>query len=343
MAKPIAIQINDIHLDRGNLDQVTDIFHQLCGLCTKESIYTVFIAGDIFESRTSQRLETLNAFLNILNILHSSNIHAFLIPGNHDKTRYDSKESFVDSFSFHPALTIFDDYDCTDLEVGTRVHFMPFFKEDVWLEKFRPEFLEDGQNILITHVSITGSVNNDGSVVESPLSINTFKGFDRVYSGHYHNFQEIKGKFIHCPSPYQANFGEDNKKGFTIIYDDLTYEIKKAKFKEYKKVKINLDEIKKSELDDLMKEYSNSNANIRFEVLGSESKVKSIKKDNFYAVGIDIKTKVKEVEDSLVYAENEEIISFNKTSLIEEFEECCEENDWEFETGNKYLERKLNG
>lgn len=342
MSKPLAIQINDVHIKKENVEQVLDITNQLISTCNELNVNTVFIAGDVFESRTSQRLEVLNAFLQMLNLFNENGITCYTIPGNHDKTRYDSEDSFLDAFKYHPAIKLMRDYEKVNIG-GISCHFMPFFDEKMFLDKFNPKIEIGKKNILITHVAITGSRNNDGTLVESSLSVNMFEGFDRIFSGHYHDYQVIKDKFIHCPSPYQANYGEDEKKGFTVIYDDLTYEIKIANFPKFKKVKVNLDEVKKDELDDLIKENSLSNDNVRFEIIGSESKIKAIKKDKFIAAGIDVKTKVKEIDDSLIYAEKDEIVSFNNASLMEEFKEFCKENELNYLEGVKYLEKKING
>lgn len=346
MPKPIAIQINDIHLKKENIDTVKDISNQLISTCKELNVSNVIIAGDVFDSRTSQRLEVLNAFLYILDNFQIHNIHCYVIAGNHDKTRYDSEDSFLDAFCYHPAMTLFRNYNVKEIG-GVNFHFMPFFEEKMYLDIYNTNNTKEGKkeakNALITHIAITGSRNNDGTLVESSLNVELFQDFNKVFSGHYHDYQVIKDKFIHCPSPYQANYGEDEKKGFTVIYDDLSYEIKVAEFKRFKKVKINIDDTNKKELDELLKQYSKSEDNIRFEIVGSESKVKALQKDRFVAAGIDVKTKVKEINDSLIYAESEEIVSYDTSSIKEAFKEFCEDNELNYEEGLKYLNYKLNG
>ena len=43
--------------------------------------------------------------------------------------------------------------------------------------------------ILLTHIAVTGSKNNDGTLVSSKLSTKLFKNFYKVLSGQYHDKQ----------------------------------------------------------------------------------------------------------------------------------------------------------
>lgn len=344
MKKPITLISNDWHLKRENIELIKDLVKQKCSLAKSLGLKYVFALGDIFDSRKSQPQEVLSAFADILDIFHDNGIKLIAISGNHDKAVYSGSTSYLDPYFHHPSFELYSEFDVIDLNEELRVHVAPFFVEEVWLEKAKFNLLKDGKNILFTHIGVTGSKNNDGSKVENCYNKKTFKGFDRVFSGHYHDFQEIyDGFFIHTPSLFQSNYGEDDNKGFTILYDDLSYSIHVADFPRYIKVKVDLDKIENKELARLTKDYSNNDNNVRFEFIGSENKLKSIKKELFTDAGIEVKTVIKEVVESVELTETNEVLSFDKTSIVDEFESFCEENGYDIEKGLTYLKKKLNG
>ena len=60
----------------------------------------------------------------------------------------------------------------------------------------------------------------------------------------------------------------------------------------------------------------------------------------FTDCGIDIKTKIKEITDSIELTESDEVVSFDSSNIVEEFEKFCEEQKLDVETGMKYLNKK---
>ena len=348
--QPLVVISTDWHLKEQNIVQITDLVTQQCELAKKLKLSYLICLGDVFDSRIAQREEVLTAFGKILDIIHSYNLKLWLIPGNHDKTDYTSKESFLTPYKDHPCLTLvslsgsipFSDY-------KIRLGFIPFFSEEKWLEQFKEyceySSLEDLDKqikiILLTHIAVTGSRNNDGNLVSSTISTKLLKPFYKVFSGHYHDAQKIGENFYHLPSIQQNNYGEDIEKGFTILNSDGSHEFVKSKFKEYKKISIDLDTISGSQIDSLKQQYKGSRDNIRFEFTGSEKVLKSLKKEDFTSLGIDFKTKVKEIEIDIQYAEVTEVIEHTKDSIKEEFEKFCKQEKLDVKEGLKYLNKIL--
>ena len=89
------------------------------------------------------------------------------------------------------------------------------------------------------------------------------------------------------PSLRQNSYGENNNKGFTLLYDDLSYEIVKGVFKEYKKIKLNIDGKTKVEINNILKKYELDDRNLRFEVYGDENSLRSLDLDIFKSKNID--------------------------------------------------------
>ena len=77
-----------------------------------------------------------------------------------------------------------------------------------------------------------------------------FKQFDLVVVGHYHDRQLIGDRVHYIGSSHQANFGEDEAKGFGIVWSDCTIEYEQTQFPKY--VKTYLDAKDKHGLRDIL-------------------------------------------------------------------------------------------
>jgi exonuclease SbcD len=349
MKKPLLVISTDIHLTKDNIEIIKDLFKQKIEVAKKLKVNDLACLGDVFESRISQRQDVLNAFNDILDMILEAGMTMYLIPGNHDKTVYSEKESFLDPFKSHPALKLIDLSAILPFhDPKIAVCFLPFFQDDKWLERFQDlsdhisiEGWDSHNMILLTHIAVTGSKNNDGTLVSSKLSTKLFKNFYKVLSGHYHDMQKIGENFYHIPSIRQNNFGEDQDKGFTVLYSDGSHELIKSAFKHFIKIRVDLDEKNLQDILNLKNLYKNNQNNIRFELVGSESSVKSIKKEEFSSIGIDIKTRVKEIENDIVFSETEEVKEHTKDSIANEFKVFCEKEGLNYDKGIKYIKNKL--
>jgi len=346
--KPIVVMSTDWHLKETNIEEIKDLITQQCELSVSLGININFCLGDIFDHRTGQKEVTLTAFSDILGIFAKYKIKLVAIPGNHDKQNYEGFSSFIDPFRFHPGFMYIHHHGGIPMEEhGVHFHFLPYMKHGTWLGMFQealeymqPPFKDGKKHVLLTHIAVNGSRNNDGSVVECGIAVNDFKDFDLVLLGHYHDQQQVGHNVFHIPSLQQNNFGENPEKGFTVFYDDCTFETVKSKFKEYEKVKVDFNNITKEELTALTKEYTSVDKFVRFEFTGTSDKVKAINKEEFAALGIDVKIKVKEIEDTIQYADAE-IKEYDKHSIIAAFSDFCEEQDKSFDQGIIHLSKKL--
>ena len=195
------------------------------------------------------------------------------------------------------------------------------------------------KNILLTHTAFSNSINNDGSrVTNSSINYALLKDWDLVLSGHYHDYQQPFKNTYHIPSIRQKNFGEDINKGFTLVHPDLSLEVRKAIFPEYRTHKVNLSTTSvaqvKSELESLQEDYSN----IRLIVEGPTELVQSFNSQEFEQLGIKVKKNNPEVEASLDYVQSSgEIEELTSDKILELFQEFCEREELSFEEGIKYL------
>lgn len=344
MKKPLFVAVTDIHLDQTNFNQRQELFDQIITLMDNWGIFNLMMLGDIFESRKAIPENVLNAFGDILLKLSDSNISTYCIPGNHDKLVYTKKESYLTPFSYYPDFRLIEDFD--DLYIGhpsgygVDVVFAPFFEESVWVEKFEKFFKnrEANQNeILISHIAVTGSQNNNGELVDNGISKKMFDRFGKTFLGHYHNTQEVSEKIIHLPSICQKNFGEDPNKGVSIVYDDLSYEVINLNFRKFVNVEIDLSISTKTQIDKVISDAVKTGAYVKAKFSGTEAEIKSIDKDSLTRLGVKVQTKMKEIEDSVEYSKSEEIKEYDKASLLEAFKDFCGEEGIDFEFGLKFL------
>lgn len=319
--KPIAIIFNDIHIKQGNEDIIKKAFIDMVKKAQEKDIKYIFFAGDCFDSRTFQRQSLLKTFDEMLDCVDKSSCELYAIAGNHDKTLYNSAYSFLAPFKYHPSFHYMEDIKTINFEdINKTITFLPFFEDDILVEKLKNCWKSD---ILISHFEMEGSTNLGKQILKSKIKKSMVKKWGKVFLGHYHNHHEITENIIHLPSLVQNNFGEDENKGFTIMYDDLSYEIVKSDAPNYKKIEINLDEIDSYELNSLKNKYANSKDSIMFKFSGSEAKIKALDKNQFSDIGISINSNF-EAEFSFDKSPDFQT-SYDKDGIFSSFDKYCTE------------------
>ena len=184
-----------------------------------------------------------------------------------------------------------------------------------------------------------GNVSEKANITRKML-----KKWKMTYLGHYHNTHEITKEIVHLPSFRQNNFGEDNNKGFTVIYDDLSYKVIKGRFKEFYKLSIDIDTVTSKEIDSLLELHGGSSNIVRFEFYGDESKLRALNKTKFKEANIDVKVKYESIFEVDAFVKPTMIKVFDEKSVQERFEKFCEEKGYDWEEGvallNKFLKKK---
>jgi exonuclease SbcD len=337
----------DIHISEKNIDLIYNQFEQIIKHCLENGIKHIIQAGDVFDSRKGQPVSTLTCFSNILEKLDENGILMYCIPGNHDKVDYESSQSYLDVFRHFPSLYLMSDLSKLDFLHG-HINFimLPFFKEDTILYSKILEahnlIDENKINVLITHCAIKGVKNNDGSLVDNRITSQLLKKFDKVLVAHYHNEQEFDN--IHyLGSLYQANFGEDEKKGFWTISNNCKLTHHKTQFPLYKKISINVKDYSPEQIEEIVLSQDTKNDNIRVVLKGTFEEINAIDKNKIKQHGVDVKLEASEIQISIEEASEEKFVSFDKGMIQNEFEEFCKSNDFKnLEIGKKYLTKILN-
>lgn len=346
---PLAILSTDWHLKEQNIEQIKALAKQKCDLALKLGVKNLFILGDVFDSRPGQKASVLKAFSDILIQFAEHELKVFAIPGNHDKQSYFSDESYLDVYSKHKNFVVIHKMGGVPFkDHGINFYMLPYYKPVEWINKlieleeyvFTPEKPE-GKCVLLSHQAINGSVNNDGTKVVNDISVNDFSNWDLVLLGHYHDRQQPGHNIHHIPSIQQNNFGEDEDKGFTVFYSDLSFELVKSDFVPYQTVDIDLDTVTIKKLDELVGKIDSECKNVRLNFIASSKTAKSLSREKYSALGFDVRITLREVEDDIVYADKE-VKEYDAQSIKDEFKQFCEERQYDFETGVSFLNAKVN-
>lgn len=338
MKEPIAIIFNDAHLKTGNEADVIRSVKHLIKEAKALSITDLIFAGDLFDSRSFQRQSVLQAFDQILEMIEKAGMTLYLFPGNHDKTVYASYDSFLDIYKHYPCVVFNRELSVIELE-GVSITLLPFFSDDMLIPMLEEA---EGTDILISHFEMAGSTHLGKISEKSSINKKLLSKFTKTYLGHYHNHHEITKDIVHLPSLRQSNFGEDDNKGFSVLYKDLSYEIINGDFKKYKKVVVDANKTSAKDISELINKYRDSSDSIRFEFIGDESKLKAIDKSQFKGSGIDIKLKfdvnyeIKEIETPTV------IEHYGKDQVKDAFKVFCNDKGYDYQEGIVLLDKFLN-
>jgi DNA repair exonuclease SbcCD nuclease subunit len=325
---PLCGVITDTHTKDNNISFVEGIFYQFTTYLQNKNIKTAVHSGDWFDDRFTTSLNSLLSVKSIIKTIDSKEIELFTISGNHEKCDYLTGSSYlnvIEDCSKSLKLYTYPGFYNHPEHKDIRFAFLSFFKEGEAYLGYLLELIEmikkdDKKNgkrktILFTHTSITGAKNNDGTKVENDLEQEFFDFFDLVIVGHYHNRNSLNSKIHYIGSAYSANFGEDDRKGFAIIYSDLSIEYIQTEFPKYKKIVINATD--KKQLSEVLQQNQNSKDNVRIVLKGSQADLDAVDVVSIKNAGIDIKCEnTVELLVNFQEIEDAEIQIFDKESIL---------------------------
>lgn len=225
---PCLLLLNDLHISKDDIPAFVDNWQEALGICRDRGIHHMVVGGDLFLSRTAQTLEVLLAVRTALLDAAAADIYVTLAEGNHDKVDQEALTGYCHIFDQHPNVTVVaQDIILEDPTWDFILHVMSYFPECGSFLK-RLEKLETREHeasrkrYLYIHEGIRGAL---AQPTETELPAAAFKDFDRVFVGHYHNRTVIKGTPIeYIGAARQHNFGEDEAKGYTVLYTDGRHE-----------------------------------------------------------------------------------------------------------------------
>jgi DNA repair exonuclease SbcCD nuclease subunit len=325
MKKPIALILTDTHITPNNIPLVESIFDQAIDVCEQYNIPRIIHDGDWFTSRSHQALECLlSVSEGIIDKINSKSIEQLGLQGNHDKTDQSRKEGYMSLF--RDKITLFEDEGFVVID-GICCCFLPFFTDQEYLERLVnliEKTAKFERKILFTHQSINGVRNNDGSLVEKDIEQEFFVDFDKVIVGHYHNRQRVGENIYYIGSTHQSKFGEDDRKGFTILYSDMSIKYIPTVYPKYIHLKVHVDDDDK--IVQAIEEHKDSDDNVRITLIGDKDKSKAIHKTIFDDTGIDVRFNTMSEStlfDSPIDEASGEAKVFNKKDLAKHWIKYC--------------------
>lgn len=340
---PCLLLLNDIHVSKDNIPEFTANWREALDICRKMGIRDIALGGDLFLSRAAQTLDVLLAVHDALLLAAEYGMHVTMINGNHDKVNQESPRGYCHIFDQHDNVLVADDYIALPCPDGQRfiLHMVAYFPENgsfpEKLERVRldPERL----NYLYIHEGINGALSQPS---DNELPVHLFEAFDKVFVGHYHNRCIIPKTHIeYIGSSRQHNFGEDEEKGYTVIYTDGTHEFIKNKVNtRYKVLDVSAERAGLHLMDELREINADGRYKVKVRVHAPQTAIKSVDKAALLEAGA---TKVE------LIADDEELLESVSSSLFEKFdsrriretyEEFCREKQIEdVAVGLEYLSK----
>lgn len=343
---PCLLLLNDIHVSKDNIPEFTANWREVLDICRTMEIRDIALGGDLFLSRAAQTLDVLLAVHDALLLAAEYGMRVTMINGNHDKVNQESPRGYCHIFDQHDNVLVADDYVSLPMGDDCRfvLHLMGYFPEDgsfcTRLERLKEEALDPKRlNFLYIHEGINGALSQPS---EKELPANIFDAFDKVFVGHYHNRCIIpKTRIEYIGSSRQHNFGEDEEKGYTVIYTDGTHEfIKNRVNTRYKVLDISAERVGLHLMDELREIDADGRYKVKVRVHAPQAAMKSVDKAALLEAGA---TKVE------LIADDEEMLEASSSSLFEKFdshriretyEEFCREKQIEeVAVGLEYLSK----
>lgn len=326
--------LNDIHISKDNIPDFQLNWNEALIVCDQHEIKEIAIGGDLFMSRSAQTLDVLLAVHDAFIDAEKRGVNITLANGNHDKVNQESERGYCHVFDQHPNVYVANDYLSVENEDWSFVLFiMPYFIENgSFTDRLRALWqgeeleYEDKKTILYIHEGINGALAQS-SDKELPTKI--FESFDKVLVGHYHNRTKIKGTNIeYIGSSRQHNFGEDEEKGYTIIYSDGSHKFVKNQVNiRYKVIDVPFEKVNINLYDLLDENKGDGRYKTKVRIHCLTTQAPSIDKQKLIDSGAN------KVE---IITEDIEEVNVSKSSLFEKYdnkqikktyEDFCEEKE----------------
>lgn len=218
----------------------------------ERGIKTVFHLGDVWDKRTSWNIKTYNTFIDeFFKPLHDMGVKMYVIVGNHDiyyknTNRVNSIQQIAERFdNIHLIQGI------ETVSVGGQE--FDFF---AWVNNENYDEFVDFVNrrnydkgvIACGHFETIGFDMGAGTIAEHGLQPDVFKGYERVWTGHFHNpSKQMNVEYI--GNPFYLTWSDYNTRKSFIIFDIETKEQTYIKNEDDIYFRINYSDVNHAEFD----------------------------------------------------------------------------------------------
>ena len=328
---PCLLLLNDIHISKDNIPAFKANWQEAIDICRKMDVKEIAIGGDLFFSRAAQTLDVLLAVHDALLTAAEHGIHVTIAEGNHDKVNQENERGYCHVFDQHSNVLVCDEYVSLPLGDDCRfvLHMMGYFPEDgsfcTRLDRLKEEALDPKRlNFLYIHEGINGALAQPN---DKELPAKIFEDFDKVFVGHYHNRTIIdKTRIEYIGSSRQHNFGEDEEKGYTVIYTDGSHEfIKNQANTRYRVIDVAAERAGLHLMDELREIDADGRYKVKVRVHAPQAAIKSVEKAALLDAGATKVELIADDEEMLEVAASSLFEKFDSHRIRETYEEFCRE------------------
>lgn len=328
---PCLLLLNDIHISKDNIPAFKANWQEAIDICRKMDVKEIAIGGDLFFSRAAQTLDVLLAVHDALLTAAEHGIHVTIAEGNHDKVNQENERGYCHVFDQHSNVLVCDEYVSLPLGDDCRfvLHMMGYFPEDgsfcTRLDRLKEEALDPKRlNFLYIHEGINGALAQPN---DKELPAKIFEEFDKVFVGHYHNRTIIdKTRIEYIGSSRQHNFGEDEEKGYTVIYTDGSHEfIKNQANTRYRVIDVAAERAGLHLMDELREIDADGRYKVKVRVHAPQTAMKSVDKAALLDAGATKVELIADDEEMLEVAASSLFEKFDSHRIRETYEEFCRE------------------
>ena len=328
---PCLLLLNDIHISKDNIPAFKANWQEAIDICRKMDVKEIAIGGDLFFSRAAQTLDVLLAVHDALLTAAEHGIHVTIAEGNHDKVNQENERGYCHVFDQHSNVLVCDEYVSLPLGDDCRfvLHMMGYFPEDgsfcTRLDRLKEEALDPKRlNFLYIHEGINGALAQPN---DKELPAKIFEEFDKVFVGHYHNRTIIdKTRIEYIGSSRQHNFGEDEEKGYTVIYTDGSHEfIKNQANTRYRVIDVAAERAGLHLMDELREIDTDGRYKVKVRVHAPQAAMKSVDKAALLDAGATKVELIADDEEMLEVAASSLFEKFDSHRIRETYEEFCRE------------------
>lgn len=341
MKKPYALLFNDIHADKDNLNEFCRNWDEALSVAKSKGISRMIIGGDLFQARAAIPLSVIKAVHFCIKHTQLAGVKICIIRGNHDLVDQEDSYSYCNIFGEMDGVKVIEKWDVLKLDDKTNLFMCGYYPEDgtatdkiAEMEKEIDTTPPDSVNILYCHWGISGALSRPSS---TELPVKAFRAFDWVLVGHYHDRCRINNSNVeYIGASRQANYGEDEAKGYTVLYDDGSTEFVQNEANiRYMTIESELETVD----EDIRNVKELDNPQYRVKVKLHVPVGKEADKKGLIDAGV---AKVEIINEDIEVQETTEYnleAKFDKAGIKEEYVKDCEENDVDPQLGIYYLDK----
>lgn len=333
--------LNDIHISKDNIPDFFLNWNEALSVCKRMGIQTIVLGGDLFFSRSSQTLDVLLAVHDALLAARSMNMDVILANGNHDLVNQEAVRGYCHVFDQHDNVLVIDEYHTlSNPEWSFTLHVIPYFPEDgSFMEKLDEVILNEVStgklNYLYIHEGVNGALSRPA---QNELPANIFGDFDKVFAGHYHNRCKVAPNIEYIGSARQHNFGEDEEKGYTVLYADGTTEfIKNRANQRYMVLDVPDDKVGIHLRDQLEELREDGRYKVKVRVHSSPAGAAAIDRNKLLEAGAGKVEIVTEGAQAIQAADSGVLEKFDGGKIRDNYRRFCTEKGISEELGLFYL------